>query len=680
MDEATSTAAGSGVGSTPAWLAPQGSANTAAWSKLTEEEASKARALGHRHSQGLVALAVLLARCAAEEAEAIQLTLQAHDLTEDCVRAVLRACGADLPGAEQSPELWLSALSIFARTTTAAKWGELENEPARVCAGWRENFEVLEQQPFVVLIAVLKEAVAGPAHWLVRPALTKGCPRALILAHFAPGDMVSIVQKMTRGSEGFNCCVAIMLRSFTQQERRDLGILDLDASSQTASMDGSYAGSKQIKDDIKRNHAFDSIGVDAVLKVFTMLDALLVVAEAVRLRDHCGAEACVAVYGKPARQSRVYQALESILGLKVLDFSHPTLVTRLGIKQKMWVNMLSADPQHMVTMDKRTADFAESVRGRKVSCSFYSGIQARDKNVLGEWVPWHESNQQNLIDMKEFRPNSGKYKGQLVVQMLPTLDVLTTMVGDDPKLGETISLLLSVSWWLKTDDVKAAIGKKRANTYALKTDAEKAAIGKKRANTYALKTDAEKAAIGKKVANAYALKTDAEKEAHRKKFANTIALMTDAEKEARQQKIADTWAKKTAAEIEASQNRAKDTLAEMYTEQGHVKAPPVLMHIGHYVEQVGKNSLIKQRKFDGFRDPKLKEAWAALTKKDRDDNYLKEAKLILKRKREWNTLWEAAPSLGLTREPKKPKNNPKGAGRNMQRKQTLKRRKKNQKP
>ena len=195
MDEATSTAAGSGVGSTPAWLAPQGSANTAAWSKLTEEEASKARALGQRHPQGPVALAVLLARRAAEHAEAIQLTRQAHDLTEDCVRAVLQACSVDLPGAEQSPELWLSALSIFARTTTAAKWGELEDDPEQVCvvcAGWRENFEVLEQQPFVVLIAVLKEAVAGPAHWLVRPALTKACLRALILAHFAPGDMVSI--------------------------------------------------------------------------------------------------------------------------------------------------------------------------------------------------------------------------------------------------------------------------------------------------------------------------------------------------------------------------------------------------------------------------------------------------------------------------------------------------------
>ena len=643
MDEATSsTATGSGVGSTPAWLAPQGSANTAAWSQLSDAEVSAARALGQRHPQGPVALAVLLARRAAEEADVIRITLQAHDLTEDCVRTVLQACGADLPGAEQSPELWLSALSIFARTTTAAKWKELENEPARVCAGWRENFEVLEQQPFVVLIAVLKEAVAGPAHWLVRPALTKGCLRALILAHFMPGDAVSIVQKMTRGSEGFNCCVAIMLRSFTPKERRDLGILDLDASSQTASMDGSYAGSEQIKDDIKRNCALNSIGVEAVLKVFEMLDALLIVAEAVRLRDHRGAEACVAVYGKPARQSRVYQALESILGLKVLDFSHPTLVTRLGIKRKMWVNMLSADPQHMVTMDKRTAEFAKSVRGRKVSCSFYSGIQARDKNVLGEWVPWHESNQQNLVDMKEFRPNSGKYKGQLVVQMLPTLDVLTTMVGDDPKLGETISLLLSVSWWLKTDDVKAAIGKKRANTYALKTDAEKEAIGKKIANTYALKTDAEK--------------------------------------EAHQQKIADTWAKKTAAEIEASQNRAKDTLAEMYTEQGHVKAPPVLKHIGHYVEQVGKNSLIKQGKADSFTDPKIKKAWAAVTKKDRDENYLDEATLIWKRKREWNTLWEAAPSLGLTREPKKPKKNPKGAGRNMQRKQTLKRRKKNQKP
>ena len=60
MAEATSSTAGSGVGITPAWLAPQGSANTAAWSKLTEEEASKARALGHRHPQGQVALAVLL--------------------------------------------------------------------------------------------------------------------------------------------------------------------------------------------------------------------------------------------------------------------------------------------------------------------------------------------------------------------------------------------------------------------------------------------------------------------------------------------------------------------------------------------------------------------------------------------------------------------------------------------
>jgi hypothetical protein len=118
----------------------------------------------------------------------------------------------------------------------------------------------------------------------------------------------------------------------------------------------------------------------------------------------------------------------------------------------------------------------------------------------------------------------------------------------------------------------------------------------------------------------------------------------------------------------------------MYTDQGHVKAPPVVKHISHYIEQVGKNSLIKQGKASSFKDSKLKELWATLTKKDREDNYGKEATRIWKRNREWDALWETAPSLGLTREPKKPKKNPKGAGRNMQRKQTLKRRKKNQKP
>ena len=77
------------------------------------------------------ALGQLAVRREDERADAMHCSaLQAHEPMEGCVRAVLRACGVDLPGATRSPaQSWLSALSSFARTTTAAKWGELEADP-----------------------------------------------------------------------------------------------------------------------------------------------------------------------------------------------------------------------------------------------------------------------------------------------------------------------------------------------------------------------------------------------------------------------------------------------------------------------------------------------------------------------------------------------------------------------
>ena len=147
------------------------------------------------------------------------------------------------------------------------------------------------------------------------------------------------------------------------------------------------------------------------------------------------------------------------------------------------------------------------------------------------------------------------------------------------------------------------------------------------------------------------MKTDAEKEAIGKKIGK---------------KVANTYALKTAAEIEASQNRAKDTRAEMYTDQGYVKAPPVVQLIGHYITQVGKNRLIKQGKATSFKDPNLNIAWAAVPQKDRKKFYLAEATLVMKRKQEWVDAWEANPDK---REPKKPKKNKKGEGINVQRRQ-----------
>lgn len=88
-------------------------------SQLTPDGVSKASALGQ-----------LAVRRGDERADAMHCSaLQAHELMEGCVRAVLRACGVDLPGARSPAQSWLSALSSFARTTTAAKWGELEADP-----------------------------------------------------------------------------------------------------------------------------------------------------------------------------------------------------------------------------------------------------------------------------------------------------------------------------------------------------------------------------------------------------------------------------------------------------------------------------------------------------------------------------------------------------------------------
>ena len=364
-------------------------ASEAAWSQLTEEEQSAATALESIEDSGLSALAVLLHRRAEEQASARDLTLVACRLSLELAGKVTAACGVDI-AALSSPAQWLSALQKFERTTTAEKWGELESAEGKVCAGWRGNFGVLVILPYVVVAAIVKEAIAGPKHWLVRPALTQADCKALILAHFAPHDMLSIVANVLFasgshfGSKAYlNCCIEIMMQLLTAAERKSVSVTDLDASSQSTSMDGSYAGSKEIRVDIENCEALAGLSVSDVLSVFKMLDALLVVAEAQRLP----ANACVAVYGKPARESPVMQVLAT-MKLRVLEFSHPTLVTRAGIQQNMWLNSVLANPSHMDEMDKRTAEFVESVRGSKVSCSFYSEIQAQEKHVLRQWISW----------------------------------------------------------------------------------------------------------------------------------------------------------------------------------------------------------------------------------------------------------------------------------------------------
>ena len=47
-----------------------------------------------------------------------------------------------------------------------------------------------------------------------------------------------------------NCCIEIMMKLLTAAERKSVSVTDLDASSQSTSMDGSYAGSEEIRADI----------------------------------------------------------------------------------------------------------------------------------------------------------------------------------------------------------------------------------------------------------------------------------------------------------------------------------------------------------------------------------------------------------------------------------------------
>ena len=177
-----------------------------------------------------------------------------------------------------------------------------------------------------------------------------------------------------------------------------------------------------------------------------MLDALLVVAEAQRLP----ANACVAVYGKPARESPVMQVLAT-MKLRVLEFSHPTLVTRAGIQQNMWLNSVLANPSHMDEMDKRTAEFVESVRGSKVSCSFYSGIQARADHVLRQWISWfNEPKTQAFLQHGQgYCPNTGTYAGQpvviLLLELLPDAAAIDATTLQDASLAEKVYLLISVN-------------------------------------------------------------------------------------------------------------------------------------------------------------------------------------------------------------------------------------------
>jgi hypothetical protein len=153
------------------------SASEAAWSQLTEEEQSAASALPLEsiEDSDLRAIAVLLHRRAEEQASARDLTLVACRLSLELAGKVTAACGVDI-AALSSPAQWLSALQKFERTTTAEKWGELESAEGKVCAGWRGNFGVLVILPYVVVAAIVKEAIAGPKHWLVRLALSpRGC-------------------------------------------------------------------------------------------------------------------------------------------------------------------------------------------------------------------------------------------------------------------------------------------------------------------------------------------------------------------------------------------------------------------------------------------------------------------------------------------------------------------------
>ena len=161
----------------PQWLRQ---AEVSAKDCLTQAERGEAQSLSSENPGAPVALAVLLHRVATTQAPQFSSTCSAYGLTETTVWTVLQACGVVAAEGTAGPVLWLSVLEKFAATTTAAKWEQLEpGGSLAVCDGWRDGFGVLEQQPYALLSAVLKEAVAGADHWMVRPTLSTVAPQGL---------------------------------------------------------------------------------------------------------------------------------------------------------------------------------------------------------------------------------------------------------------------------------------------------------------------------------------------------------------------------------------------------------------------------------------------------------------------------------------------------------------------
>ena len=157
----------------PQWLRQ---AEVSAEDCLTQAERGEAQSLSSENPGAPVALAVLVSRVATTQAPQFSSTCSAYGLTQTTVWTVLQACGVAAAEGSAGPVLWLSVLEKFVATTTAAKWQDLEpGGTVGVCEGWCDGFAVLQRQPFVLLSAIIKEAVAGNEHWLVRPERGRAC-------------------------------------------------------------------------------------------------------------------------------------------------------------------------------------------------------------------------------------------------------------------------------------------------------------------------------------------------------------------------------------------------------------------------------------------------------------------------------------------------------------------------
>eukprot|EP01043_Picozoa_sp_COSAG02_P034172 COSAG02_NODE_2375_length_9016_cov_3.763598_3_plen_117_part_00 len=109
--------------------------------------------------------------------------------------------------------------------------------------------------------------------------------------------------------------------------------------------------------------------------------------------------------------------------------------------------MLGANRDHMLHMDRRTAEFVRFVREEgadaEIRCTFYADIAANEQHPLSEWMPWYERNAQLLIDLLDFRPQTGIFSGQPVVKMLlahfPDATTMYNTTSDDDALAEKMS-------------------------------------------------------------------------------------------------------------------------------------------------------------------------------------------------------------------------------------------------